>query len=586
MLLWSMLAQGKTENLTSEMDSYLADQVKLIDYIFQFAPERQRLSLLQTIDPFSLIVAAKRNDLLYPSIVKLKGVVLDSVLEDRRNAASADAGEAQDLRDQLDRARRQLAGALIEGEAGAVSTQKVRVESLEREFSSFAPKNSNGRSALSVSVEDIQARLSEGQAVLEFVQFNQMSVPGETRPHYGVAVFRKSTEPVWVALGEAEEIDQNISTFAGLMAPSDGVFSDEKVTATLQSLNKLLLDPIADIIADVETILICPDATLGSLSFSVLLDEESRFACERWKIGYLSTSRDLLREAAQPSTPGSLVVFADPDFSKKAVTEIDPTLFAGRSVVFDAQALPQLSQLPGTRKEMDEISLIASEKGFEVTQYSGSEAREDILRAWDRSPDILHFATHGLVLPPTAALSHKSAGSSENVDRVSRTDLSAGTGLADNSLRRSMLALAGASDTFSQWKSGNAPDPSNDGLLSAEEVVGLNLEDTSLAVLSACDTGAGEALSGEGVFGLRRGFLMAGVDHLLMTFWPIADEQTAELMTGLYEKVAESEHPVLALQQVQRESLAKWKSEVGIGTAVYLAGPFALSTSGQIPGEE
>ena len=75
-----------------------------------------------------------------------------------------------------------------------------------------------------------------------------------------------------------------------------------------------------------------------------------------------------------------------------------------------------------------------------------------------------------------------------------------------------------------------APPTDNDGIVTAEEVGGLNLKGTWLVVLSACETGTGQAKAGEGVMGLRRGFIQAGAQNLLMTLWRISDETTVEIM--------------------------------------------------------
>ena len=93
-----------------------------------------------------------------------------------------------------------------------------------------------------------------------------------------------------------------------------------------------------------------------------------------------------------------------------------------------------------------------------------------------------------------------------------------------------MFALAGAQDTLDAWKRGDVPDTGNDGIVTAEEVGGLKLGNTQLVVLSACDTGVGESRSGEGVMGLRRGFIQAGAQHLLMTLWPVTDKITPHIM--------------------------------------------------------
>src|SRR6266478_5827311 len=96
------------------------------------------------------------------------------------------------------------------------------------------------------------------------------------------------------------------------------------------------------------------------------------------------------------------------------------------------------------------------------------------------------------------------------------------------------LALAGAQTTIEAWKRDEVPPVENDGILTAEDVSTLDLQGTWLVTLSACDTGSGQARAGEGVMGLRRGFMQAGAQNLLMTLWPIDDEKTVRLMTDFY----------------------------------------------------
>jgi CHAT domain-containing protein len=96
-------------------------------------------------------------------------------------------------------------------------------------------------------------------------------------------------------------------------------------------------------------------------------------------------------------------------------------------------------------------------------------------------------------------------------------------------MHRSGLALARAQTTIEAWKRDEVPPVENDGILTAEDVSTLDLQGTWLVTLSACDTGSGEARAGEGVMGLRRGFIQAGAQNLLMTLWPISDEVTVQI---------------------------------------------------------
>jgi len=99
---------------------------------------------------------------------------------------------------------------------------------------------------------------------------------------------------------------------------------------------------------------------------------------------------------------------------------------------------------------------------------------------------------------------------------------------------RSGLALAGAN----VWLQGGAlPTEAEDGLLTAEDVSGLDLLDTVLVVLSACETGLGEVRVGEGVFGLRRSFIVAGARALVMSLWKVPDLPTAILMERFYDNL-------------------------------------------------
>jgi hypothetical protein len=147
---------------------------------------------------------------------------------------------------------------------------------------------------------------------------------------------------------------------------------------------------------------------------------------------------------------------------------------------------------------------------------------------------------------------------------------------AMNPMIQSGIALTGAQTTLNLWKEGKAPDPANDGVLTAEDVAGLDLKGTWLVTLSACETGKGEAKSGEGVFGLRRAFMMAGAQNLVMTLWPVSDEVTPLIMADFYREAMQSRNAPESLAKVQNEWLVKLRDQKGILQAVRDAGPFSM----------
>jgi CHAT domain-containing protein len=118
-------------------------------------------------------------------------------------------------------------------------------------------------------------------------------------------------------------------------------------------------------------------------------------------------------------------------------------------------------------------------------------------------------------------------------------------------------------------------------VVTAEDVGGLKLDGTWLVVLSACETGSGEARAGEGVMGLRRGFIQAGAQNLLMTLWPISDQTTVQIMLDFYDAADKTKNAPQAFADTQRDWLVKLRKERGLLDAVRLAGPFIMSSQGK-----
>ncbi|HEX2453716.1 MAG TPA: CHAT domain-containing protein, partial [Vicinamibacterales bacterium] len=165
--------------------------------------------------------------------------------------------------------------------------------------------------------------------------------------------------------------------------------------------------------------------------------------------------------------------------------------------------------------------------GPPVTVLDGVNASERAFKQSAPGRRVLHLATHGFFLGEQCGPASGAPRAAATSGASSPTRVSPGT--ADNPLLLSGLALAGANHRA------DAGPTDEDGILTAEEVTSLNLDGVEWAVLSACDTGLGQVKVGEGVFGLRRAFQVAGVHTVIMSLWSVEDESTREWMTALYD---------------------------------------------------
>ncbi|HEX5716141.1 MAG TPA: tetratricopeptide repeat protein [Thermoanaerobaculia bacterium] len=553
------------------MEEASALQDRLLGRAFAIGSERQRLAHLATLQKdfyafLSLILQHRRQS------ADARRSAFDLVL--RRKAIGAEALAAQraavlggrypelaprfreltGLRMQI--AQQELAGPAQPGPDGLLAHGQMlaqwnaRKELLETELARQVPEMSLDLQAGAVDRPAVARALQAGEALVELVRFhpfNFKAIPGRGdalwEPARYLAFILRAGCPDDVRmldLGEAGLIDPLIRDFRAEITGEKGRGRDRNLLPEEDlppaapagpSLYAALFEPLLPDLGEGCRFFLAPDGELTQLPFEVLPLPDGRRVIEAYTVSYLSCARDLGRfrvpSVGQPTEP---LVVADPDFNLAVDGPAELTAGKGSrlSRSLDDQQV-EFSRLDGTLLEGREVAEILG-----IEPWLGPGALESPLKA-RQSPWILHLATHGFFLE------NQEGGTGGALGRLAEVRL-------ENPMLRSGLVLAGANTWL---RKGRLPDAAEDGFLTAEDVAGLDLLETDLVVLSACDTGLGAVQVGEGVFGLRRSFHLSGARTLVMSLWKVPDGPTQELMGDYYRRLKCGQPRAEALRQAQ-----------------------------------
>jgi tetratricopeptide (TPR) repeat protein len=577
---------GQLEQALALVRRASATKLTILSGMFSFTSEEQRLAYLDIFRPYSLFPVLKGAEAdLAVAVLRYKGVVLDSIVEDRLLAKASQGSEDQKLVEQVNLDKRQLGQLLLQPAQKLSAETNQRIEALEAEVEKIEGQLAQhvaglgqARHALGVRLEQVQQAIPNDGALIEYLRYGRYLGKDEWEQSYGAIVLLSKGAPLWIPLDKAAKIEALIQRYGALVRGSP---EEDELSANLQALSEALWTPIGQALpSQAKKIIISPDGELNFISFATLLSKDKQVLAEKYDFQYVASGRDLLR-GIKPSTAKEVVLFANPNFDLTSAPMLANTdnhsAEAGSIRGSERGDIDDWSfeSLEGTQKESDELIKKFTDWHWKPNEFTKKKATKDALLKV-HSPYILHLATHGFFAKedPTSTQTESEASLNDRW-RVTKSKF------FKNPMHRSGLALAGASTTVAAWKRNEVPPIENDGILTAEDVSTLNLQGTWLVTLSACDTGSGEARAGEGVMGLRRGFIQAGAQNLLMTLWPISDEITVQIMRDFYEAAHDSGNAPEALAEVQRKWLLKLRTEKGLVQAVNLAGPFIMSSQGK-----
>jgi CHAT domain-containing protein len=290
--------------------------------------------------------------------------------------------------------------------------------------------------------------------------------------------------------------------------------------------------PIAAELGKNKRVYISPDGVFNKINLATMQDpSDNKFVLEKYDLRLLTNPTAYLKKSNfDANSVRTAALLGNPLFGNKDHVKLDISTITEQVVNQRSFELLRngIAELPGTKIEIDKIGRLLEKENWNTQRFTEETASEYSVKGLTDAR-ILHFATHGYFIE-----SNTSEAEEES----------------ENPLLRSGLLLSGVEEHLADQMN-NINIDGDDGMLTAYEAMNLNLINTELVVLSACETGSGELKDGEGVYGLQRSFLVAGAEQLVMSLWKVNDLATQELMVNFYQNWIEGNDYSLALRNAQ-----------------------------------
>ncbi|MFN8208337.1 MAG: CHAT domain-containing tetratricopeptide repeat protein [Bacteroidales bacterium] len=376
---------------------------------------------------------------------------------------------------------------------------------MEKDLGKMSETFSGGYESKLTNWKEIATALSATEAGIEIIRFRNYKGPKtDTAIYYAGLIIRNNSKyPQLVVLRNGNELEEQVI---------GGYRSAMQDAAVEAPYYESFWGEIGNNTSGVTDLYASLDGIYNQINLNTLQKKDGKFLIDEKNIWYVSNTKEILdlkkARAGQQNPFGSktAVLIGNPHYAKDLSMN-------------DVKSSP-LPELPGTAVEMQKIEQQLKPLAWKISAYKYDDATETNLRKI-KQPAILHIATHGFFLEDLPESEEKVFG----IEPVKASR---------NPLLRSGLMFAGADNTIQQIGKQNG-DGRDDGILNAYEAMMLDLDNSQLVVLSACETGLGETKNGEGVYGLQRAFEIAGAKGLIISLWEVSDEVTQQLMTSFYK---------------------------------------------------
>ncbi|WKV10693.1 CHAT domain-containing protein [Marivirga harenae] len=527
MALW-FWSSNQIESAKSYFKRVMETSEEFVEDYFPALSEAEKTKYWEQMKPrfFRFYNFALENHQKYPELLEdfmryrlsTKGILLSASTSLRNTIFNQNDEELTSLYEQWLDQKQQLANAyaLTEEE---IQEQSFNVDSLEnaanqteKELSLKSDAFSNAYEDRNTDYRNILNQLKPGEVMVEIVQYPIFDKQLTAKNAYAYVILKKGASKPEIVINKSGDLLENRYYAYYNNVINQKMKDDYSYDQYWKSMEEE--------VGNSSRIYISPDGIYNQVNMNTLQQPNGKYLIQDHDIRYVGHPNDILFEKSESQVG-----------QQKAYLMGDPN--------FDSQLI---AQLPGTRKEIEDISKYLSPK-MQMQKYLDNEANESNLKMV-QSPKYLHLASHGYFLEDQQA--------NDNLFGVQLQYI------RQNPLLRSGLLLSGAGSSQGTGSS-QSFNQSDNGFFSAYEAINLNLNNTEMVVLSACETGKGDVKSGEGVYGLQRAFIVAGAQSLVMSLWKVDDTATQKLMSGFYRENVKGKAIPDAFRSAQLAMLNEYK---------------------------
>lgn len=417
-----------------------------------------------------------------------------------------------------------------------------KIKKLEREIVSSIGNYKDIFDDSKLKWENIRNCLKAGEAAIEFNMFSELVTEDRAIiPYLGALIIRSDSDsPIFVRL--CKQSDLNALLRKG--SKSDSQLIEELYNIANDKLYNCIFKPIERHLTGCKTVFFSPVGKLHKINIQAISNNKERLM-DRYDFIEVSSTAKLLERKKEmfANELSSAFVVGGVDYNEDLEEMLlEANKYSDYSPNFDLATRSSYrgmwDNIPGTLYEAESIDSLLHNHELKSIFLKGKNANEESIKVLNcHSPDIIHIATHGFFYEK------KEESSTHFFDN---TNSYTGKGFP---MKYSGLLFAGANNA---WTGKTLPNNIEDGILTAEEISQMDLANTKLVVLSACDTGLGEIENVDGVYGLQRGFKMAGAETIVMSLWKISDDATSILMVEFYKNLMNGKTKNQSLKDAQK----------------------------------